>query len=281
FRPYVGTEQTFYTATNEEDNQLRGIFKTGASLSTKFYRIFDAQFDEWGLEINRLRHIITPSIDYSFNNGPTLPNSELFLFDEFDDRSLSHTVTFSLENKLQTKRNDQSVDLLRAVLSSPFRLKEDPEGGGFDGVSLDVDFQPLDWFTLYFDSTYDTRQERLSTANFDLYINPPDSKWSGSIGKRYNREVDDQITARLNYQINPKWGISVYDRFDVDQGTQKELDINLTRDLHSWIMDINFNETRGEGSEILLLFTLKAFPEVGIDVGTSFNKRKAGSQSFE
>jgi hypothetical protein len=46
-------------------------------------------------------------------------------------------------------------------------------------------------------------------------------------------------------------------------------------------MDINFNETRREGSEIWIVFTLKAFPDFMVDLGTSFNKRKAGSQSSE
>ncbi len=46
-------------------------------------------------------------------------------------------------------------------------------------------------------------------------------------------------------------------------------------------MDINFNETRTKGSEIWIVFTLKAFPDFMVDMGTSFNKRKAGSQSSE
>ena len=59
----------------------------------------------------------------------------------------------------------------------------------------------------------------------------------------------------------------------------KEQEYTLTRDLHCWEMDINFNETRDEGSEIWLVFRLKAFPEMGFDLGTSFNRRKTGSQS--
>ena len=46
-------------------------------------------------------------------------------------------------------------------------------------------------------------------------------------------------------------------------------------------MDINFNEKRKFGNEIWVVFTLKAFPDMMIDFGTSFNKRKAGSQSSE
>jgi hypothetical protein len=70
-----------------------------------------------------------------------------------------------------------------------------------------------------------------------------------------------------------------YSRFDLEHGILKEQEYALTRDLHEWQMDINFNEKRAEGNEIWLVFTLKAFPEMALDLGTSFNKRKAGSQS--
>ena len=44
-------------------------------------------------------------------------------------------------------------------------------------------------------------------------------------------------------------------------------------------MDICFNETREKGSELLFVFTLKAFPDMAIEGGSSFNKRKSGSQN--
>jgi hypothetical protein len=43
-------------------------------------------------------------------------------------------------------------------------------------------------------------------------------------------------------------------------------------------MDISFNETDGQGSEIWFVFRLKAFPDATLDLfGTSFNRRKAGA----
>ena len=149
---------------------------------------------------------------------------------------------------------------------------------GFDLINVDIDFKPADWITFYFDSQYDTRQEYLTTANFDVYVNGGD-KWTASIGKRWNRDVDDQLTAGFTYKINPMWGFQTYTRFDLRNGILKEQEYKLTRDLHSWKMDINFNETRNQGNEIWIVFTLKAFPDMAIDFGTSYNKRRAGSQS--
>ena len=104
-----------------------------------------------------------------------------------------------------------------------------------------------------------------------------------NIGKRFAPEVDDQITTDFGFVINPKWKFRVYRRFDIahglSKGSVKSQEYTLTRDLHCWEMDINFNETRGQGSEIWIVFRLKGFPEFAFDFGNSFNKRKAGSQS--
>ena len=248
-------------------------------MSSKFYRIFEYSSDAFGMDIDRLRHIITPSVDYSYISEPTLSSGYIDNFDGIDSRDNAHSISFSLENKLQTKRKGRTIEFFRGIISVPFALKENPGGGGFGSVKSKMDFRPKDWITLYFDSTYDTKNDRLSSANFDIYINGPDKKWRFNLGKRYSPLVDDQVTTGFTWRINPKWAVKLYNRFDVMHGIHKEQDYVLTRDLHSWDMDINFNSTRGEGDEILMIFRLKAFPDIGFDFGTGFNKRKAGSQS--
>ncbi len=281
FKPFAGGEHTYYSkALRREDyNSIRGIFRTGADLSTKFYRIFDVATNWMNLDINRLRHIITPSIAYQYDHDPTIPDSKLDQFDEVDSLTRAHKIVFGLEQKLQTKRDLANVDLARVIVSTDFLLKEDTGPGGFNNVNADLEITPYSWLSLYFDSTYSAHEERLSTANFDLYINDESDKWYLKLGKRYNVEVDDQLTAEWGYRINPKWKFRTYQRFDLDTGVHKEMEFDLTRDLHCWEMDINFNHTRGEGDEIWLVFTLKAFPEIGFDFGTSFNSRKPGAQS--
>lgn len=278
--PFVGGRNTYYSKTNDPEKygSVRGIFRTGATLSTRFFRVFDAYVDRYGLNINRLRHIISPSVSYEFMSEPTLASTQLDSFDSIDSLDNAHGLHFSIENKLQTKRNNNTVELLRAVIGTDFRLKEHPSKGGFEKISTDIDFRPVDWITFYFDSQYDTQEEYLTTANFDIYLNGGE-KWSAGIGKRWDREIDDQLTSEFKYMFNPKWALRTYTRFDLRNGILKEQEYTLRRDLHCWTMDINFNEKRNEGNEIWIVFTLKAFPDMAVDFGSSFNKRKAGSQS--
>jgi len=280
--PFVGGQNTYYSKTKdpEEYGSIRGIFKTGANLSTRFYRVFDVEIEKYALDIHRLRHIIRPGVSYAFDNYPSLASNQIDSFDGVDSAAINHSLTFTLENKLQTKRNNKSIELLRVFVSTPFPLKEDVSKGGFSVISTDIDFKPVDRVTFFFDSKYDTQKEYLTTANFDMYINGG-AKWSVDIGKRWSRETDDQLTTSLNYKINPKWTFRTYTRFDLRSGILKEQEFTVRRDLHAWTIDINFNETRKKGNEIWLVFTLKAFPDLIIDFGTSFNKRKQLSQSSE
>lgn len=280
--PYVAQRETFYTKTKETSryNIIRSIFETGATLTTKFYRTFDINGNFWGMELNKVRHIITPQVDYLYRHTPSFPADELDVFDSgIDSINRGHSLNLSLENRLQTKRNGKNVDLLRVIGKSDFLLKEDIGKGSFNTVTSDIEFRPVDWLTFYSDTTYNAQTSKLSTANFDMYINGGNG-WQLSLGRRLEVEGDDEFTTDLVYRLNPKWKFRIYDRFDIGGGGQKEQGYTITRDLHCWEVDFNYNETRGMGSELWVVFRLKAFPDEALDLfGTSFNRRKAGSQS--
>ncbi len=282
-RPFVGQRETYYSRTKDTSQYdvTRGIFNTGADLSTKFYKVFDANIDFMGIKADKIRHVITPSAAYSYSHRPTILTSLLDTFDSVDSLDRGHNIHFSLENKLQTKRDDIAVDLLRIVAGTDFHLKENAGKGGFDRVSSDIEFKPADWLTFTSDSDYDTYRDKLSSVNFEAHLKDrgEDGRWTFDIGKRYAPETDDQVTMEWNYKINPKWKFKIYQRVDILHDLLKEQEYTVTRDLHCWEMDINFNETRGSGSEIWIVFRLKAFPDMGLDFGTSFHKRKTGSQS--
>jgi hypothetical protein len=278
-RPFVGTRQTYYSKTKDTSKYsiVRGVFNTGADLSTKFYKVLDVEGNFFGVPIDRLRHIVTPSVSYKFQPDPTVPPSRLDQFDSIDAINREHSITFSLENKLQTKTPEGgNQDLLRAVVGVPFFLKEDPRKGGFNTISSEIDFHPTDWMSFYFDSDYDTIEERLSNANFDLYIRDRSekSRWSLGVSKRLTVDVDDILAIDFTYRINPKWQFRVYQRYNTELGFLEEHEYVITRDLHEWEMDLLLNDKRNSGAEILFVFRLKAFPEIGFDAGTTINRRK-------
>jgi len=282
-RPHVGTEQTYYSKTlDEEDGEIvRGMLKTGIDASTKFYRIYDVHFDVWGIEVNRLRHVITPTIAYLYQSEPTYPNEKLFQFDDIDNRTRANNFSLGLENKLQTKRKGQNVDLLRSLLTANFRMEGNNSQGSFGDVTWENELYPNQYVSFREDATYDNDGNHLRTANFDVYLKDL-KKWELDLSRRWTYHDDDIVTSQLSYKFNPLWRTVVYNRFNADNGQTQEQQYSLVRDLHTWEVEFAYNEKHGNtdaGSEVWVIFRLKAFPSVAPSGGSGFNKMKPGSQS--
>ena len=278
--PYAGVRQTYFSEDAlYNSNIVRGIFYTGIDLSTKFFRIFDVKGDLLGSQINRLRHVITPSIEYSYIHDPSVPPSNLLNFDEIDSIDRENKVTLSLENKLQTKRDDKSCDLARLIVSTDYLFKQDPGGSRFSDITSDLEVTPVDWLRIESDTTFDTRKKYFTAINTDLFVNDKDNKWSFGLGRRWQREGTEQLEFQTKYRINPKWEFSVYERFYPVFDHLKEQEYVITRDLHCWELTLSYNVTRGKGEEIWFAFRLKAFPEMGFEFNKSYHGPKVGSQS--
>ncbi len=283
FRPYTGTEQTFYTRTLDEshNDSWRGVFKTGSDVSTKFYRIYDVQFNKFGIEVNKLRHVLTPSVAYQYYHKPTMSSDKLYQFDGVDARDRIDRFGLGLESKFQTKREGVNVDLIRSVLSSNFRMRDDPSGASFGDVTLDNEFYLNKYVRTSHDITYNPDTQRLTSANMDLNVTDA-KRWNFDISRRYAINSDDIVTSQISYTINPKWRAVVYHRWNADNGLLQEQQYALTRDLHSWEVEFSYKTQNGytnAGSEVWVIFTLKAFPSVAFDGGKGFARRKTGSQS--
>ncbi|GAF69017.1 unnamed protein product, partial [marine sediment metagenome] len=148
FTPYVAGRETYYTKDKygEHGDWFRGAFYTGVGVETKFYRIFDVNTDIWEMDINRLRHLITPRVGYGYIHRPTIASEKLVQFDGLDSISRLNQFTFSLENKLQTKRevagedgvDFQSVDLARLTISTSYNYRH-PAGSKFSNINFDFE----------------------------------------------------------------------------------------------------------------------------------------------
>ncbi len=273
--PFVGARHTYYsrTAFAENNDAVRGILETGVDASTKFYRVYDVESDLWGLDIDQLRHVITPSAAYLYRPDPTVSTENLYQIDGVDALTHRNRIQLALENKLQTKRDKASVDLLRTTIATDFRFREEEQNSknsSWDNVTLDVEVTPYRWLGIYFDGEYDVALEDVETANFDLYINGARDVWYLRFGNRYAKDVDNQVDAEFGLKINPKWEARVRQCFDTEGGRNQEREFGLRRDLHTWFMDMTYTKTKFDGEEVWLMFSLKEFPDLRLSGGTSW-----------
>ena len=75
--PRVGMTQTYFSKDNQstqdehERNIIRSAWHAGAEVTTRFFRIFNVHSNALGLDLNLLRHVISPSVSWSAVRKPT------------------------------------------------------------------------------------------------------------------------------------------------------------------------------------------------------------------
>ena len=289
FTPYVQDEATYYNANiNGSSIAPRTIFSAGSTISTKFYRMFNVKTGYLGLDIHGLRHVITPTISYTFRNSPTIPSSNLKQIDSVDAiNGVLNQASFELSNKLQTKRGDKSVDLLdfRINSSYSFRSASNKSGGSLTDFLLYLDILPYSWMTFHQDATFSRTGNYFTQVNTDLNFNFGTERKIG-IGNRYTRGGSKEAVLLTEWRMNPKWKFKLYERMQFGRGPNmgkglREQEYTISRDMHCWITELTFNSKKAQGESIWLIFRLKAFPELEFNLNQTYNMPRPGSQSSE
>ena len=290
-RPFVANRATYYSS--ESDNSSispRTVFYTGADASTKFYRVFDVKSNFLGMNIDGLRHVVTPSVSYVYNHFPTVPSNRLKQIDAIDSIGSNNELSLQLSNKLQTKRKGKTVDLAYLKFESSYKFYDvDPltyvrEEDEFTDFLIDLELFPYAWLRLDSEAVYRPSEKYFTEANYGVNFILGEERSVG-IGQRYQRKGSNEITSSFKWRFNPKWKFSSYHRYALRgnpslsllEGMQEQ-EYSISRDLHCWIMEVAFNRKKDEGSTIWVVFRLKAFPELEFDFSQSYHEPKSGSQ---
>ena len=290
--PFVGSEETLYDKSVSGLNQpIRTIFLSGVDVSTKFYRLFNVKSNMLGMDINGLRHVITPTAGYAYNHTPTIPASNLTQIDAIDSLGPSNSVSLGLSNKLQTKRSGVSTDLVDALVTTSYLFKPkigDERGSSFRDILFDIKLLPYSWLRLDTTATYTHSGPRDSSnynsftdVNYDVSFNWAEERTLG-IGQRYLKKGGNQITSYYNWRFSPKWKFLMYLRGEIGHDPTlsrglREQEFTISRDLHCWTVDWTLNiRSGGGGVTNWLIFRLKAFPESEFSIQQSYHPPKSG-----
>lgn len=252
--PFVKVQETIYDkGANDQSLPARSIFYTGVDVSTKFYRVFDVKTDLLGLDLNGLRHVITPTIGYSYNPEPTLSVNKLKQIDSIDSLTSSNAANLGLSNKLQTKRKDKngketSIDLVDLNITTTYAFaprvtygtdiiyqdniavsqtntaNRHKTGASFSDFLFKLKLLPYSWLRIEADATYKhsgvstdadfDNYNHFSLVNYDINFDFDEDRSFG-LGQRYARKGQSQITASFKWRINPKWKFAIYERYNL------------------------------------------------------------------
>ncbi len=290
--PFAATRETYYDKdANGTHLAPRTVFYTGTDASTKFYRIYDVNSDWLGLNINGLRHIISPKISYNYNPDPTISSSRLRQIDSVDAVGLNNYALLELSNKLQTKRDKNSVDLVNFIIDTTYTFySADPLTGAktvkdLGNYLFKLEIMPYSWMAIHSDAEYDRKEQDFSAINYDFNIYQGLDR-SVAFGQRYAKGGGNDMTVGSDWRLTPKWKLHLYERYriandptDSRKGMVKQ-EYGFTRDLHCWLFDLNYTVEKGQGQTIWCIFRLKAFPEASIDFSQNYRGSKSGSNNY-
>jgi hypothetical protein len=287
--PYAGVRQTYYSRNKWGDtNLVRGIFNAGVDNYMRFFKTYDVESDAFGMEIHKLRHIITPSANYYFTYQPTVSPDNLNQFDEIDALDTANGVKLSLENKLQTKRYSgnelKSVDLATFIVSSDymFRLKDDNlayKSQKFRTVDFQLELNPYPWLYNLSKMSVNTKTCTVETASVDVSATGGE-KWLFGLGYRYEdveSGITNYATTEVMYKINEKWKVRVYEQYDIENGSFYEQEYTIFRDLHCWLVEFTYSIRANNDHTFWFALRLKAFPNIPIGMNRTYSRAQPGA----
>jgi lipopolysaccharide assembly outer membrane protein LptD (OstA) len=305
--PRIGGRATYYTDVDgpaiHTNEQTRGVFNTGVDFSFKASRIFrDAQSSLF--DVNELRHIVEPEIDYGYVPAPNRSPSQLPQFDyqyptvrllpiEFpeynsiDSIGEQNVLRLRLVNKLQTKREDGIEDLVNWDVYTDWNLTRTTNylahnNFAFSDVYSDLDFRPRSWITFNSSTAYDLADARWREA-IERVVIKPTSALTLMTSYYYLMNDDPEfqtypgedvpghnlITFDLYYRCNENWAARISEQYEAQDGAMQQQLYTLYRDLRSWTAALTFRVTQGPGQptdfSAVVTFSLKAFPRYGLN----------------
>ena len=314
--PRVGGRMTYYSdesgpgGTNAET--YRGVFNTGMSASFKASQLWTGATNSL-LQVDGLRHIIEPSVNYVYVPKPSVAPAQLPQFDsalpslqllpiEFPDYNnidsvdSENVMRLGVRNTLQTKRDGQLDKLLDWNLTMDWRLN--PSGNPnnldepnspqqtFSDLYSDLAFKPRSWIILDSKMREDVQNGNLNFAFHQLTF-APDERWSWGLGYWYQRsgfdgftQSADYVTSVFYYRFDDNWGYRMEDDYNAAAGLLQQQLYTIYHDMRSWTAAITFrvidNSVGPTDFTVAFTFSLKAAPSQHLGQDTVNNYHLVG-----
>lgn len=290
--PRVGTRLSYYMEPEDlpriARDQTRAVFNTGAEITTKASRNWTlSRFKP--LDIDGLRHIVEPGLNYVFVPNPSLHPSQIPQFDyewitprllpiDFPDYNAidsidsQNVIRWSLRNRLQTKRADGVADVVNWALYTDWRLHPRDGQSTFAELYSDMDLAPARWVTFHSQVRYGINQSSWREANHLMTLRPGE-RWAWTLGHRYLPTDlatyglgNNLVFSSFFYRFNENWAARATQQFEARDGVLEEHSYMLYRDLRSWTaalgVRIRDNRVGADDWSVVLTFQFKAFPRI-------------------
>lgn len=300
--PRAGGRFTYYGeatgpgATTLEEQ--RAVFNTGAELSFKASRTWAGMRSRL-FEIDGLRHIIQPSINYAYIPDPNvsprrlpqfdyeLPSAQLLPithpdYNSIDSIDQQNVMRFMVENKIQTKRAGEIDNVIHWLLYTDWRLQRAADEDTFSDIYSKLDLKPVRAVTFSSEINYNVNNHDWDQLNHFFTLSPNDV-WSWSFGQRYLRDGafygtnvgNNLLFSSIYFRASQNWGARAQHYYNIRDGFLQAQHYSIYRDLRSWTVALTFRVLRNADDDNLdfggaLTFSWKAAPRY--QIGDDINK---------
>jgi LPS-assembly protein len=293
--PRVGGRYTYYSEADGPgamtDEQHRAVFNTGAEVSTKASQLWAGVRSRFW-DLDGVRHIIQPSVNYVFvpapnRRPPSLPQFDYEVpslrllpiefpeYNAIDAIDTQNVLRFTLLNRLQTKRALGIENVVNWALYMDWRLNPRRDQTTFSDFYSDLSVRPRSWMTLQSMTRFGIEEGVLRESLHRLIVRP-NNVWSVSLGHRYLRpepsfgreDGNNLISSSIYYRLNENWGVRASHFLEARDGTIEEQFYTVYRDLRSLTSALTFrvreSRTGSDDFTVAVTFSLKAFPRYGM-----------------
>lgn len=277
FTPRIGGRYTYYSDSDgpagTNNAVSRYVFNTGAEISFKASHVWPALQNKL-LDLDGLRHIIEPSVNYAFVPTPNVRPDDVPQFDselpslvllpiEFPDYNSidsidsQNVVRWGLRNRLQTKRLGRVTDFLDWQLFADWRLNPQHGQTTFSDLYSDLTTELRSWLTFESRTRINPNNGNLRMAFHTLNLRPNDH-WTWVVGHYYLRSDnsssptalgsgDNLFTSAIYYRPTENWSFAAIHRFEINSGRLEQQQYAVFRDFRSWTGSLVFRVRHNQG----------------------------------
>jgi hypothetical protein len=220
------------------------------------------------MDINRLRHTMTPELAFDFIPIVTQDPEDLNQFDGTDALDTYSSIMFGLRNRLQTKRGKpgeekSSVD----IASFDTRVYLFPGNAGLNRkrdsfIELDFNLKLSERLSFYSQGNeYNLDENRFDIINSGIGYNHP--KWGNfTIGNRYAKNILHPVTFSYSKGLGSgqKWSLNLSEQYALGTGVENSVSlfssVNLQRLFHDWIVNIAISEIGFRDDDTIVSFSV-------------------------
>jgi hypothetical protein len=241
--PFGGIRTTYYEydLARNLHNERTG-FTWGAEASMQFSRNYNCN---GGLfDLDGLRHVIRPSVEYRNVSGVKLHPEELFQYDPIDEFDDTEIVTFELRNLFQTVRHrknkpamvDEVLDLDLEMAWFP-RADRDNDGESFSNLFGDVVVHFSD--ELNFLAEFEWNPNDGDMEAFDTAVGwTPSEKLQIYAGLNHFDGAYDLVYGQASWRASEKWMLRGLVSYDFHRGEFSNNDLVISRIGHDWVWSV-------------------------------------------